>query len=122
MGYKLTSNFGAELNVTRYNKEKYDLHTRSYSVFLDMLGYLPLSQKFDLIGSFGVGSIYDKAYVYSYPLVNTYHKAQFSPRIGVGAQFKLIENLGIRLMLRHELESGLLNNKNSVGLGVFFQV
>lgn len=83
---------------------------RFQQYYLDLNGYLPLDECWELMGSIGIGSVksklqfqidrsYDgRAINYKIPLRS--HKTKAVLRLGVGAQFMATECFGIRGMVR----------------------
>lgn len=114
------SNFGTIHTRTRFN-----------SFYVDLNGYVPLDNCWELIGTIGLGSMKPKLNV---TVVNfgTLTGAQVTAlqtisgsaravwRVGVGAQYLFTETVGARFLVRYEGTDGLRvhnNNFNAFGIG-----
>ncbi len=69
---------------------------------LDFIGYLPITPQFDLLGSAGVG-YYDAEASYEVYGIERLSLSDngFGWRVGVGGQFNITDNWGIRVMARY---------------------
>ena len=108
VGAKLHQNFGIEMFYQKSEEgEKKFVNGKTkdeYQAYgLDVLGYLPVTEKLDLIGSLGIG-YYDvdiKAKTNS-PAISADGDDQGAGyRLGLGAQYNFTENWGARLMARY---------------------
>jgi opacity protein-like surface antigen len=146
VGSNLNENFGVELGYVRMGKHRktwkdtytrggvptssitQKLVTKHHNMYADLLGYLPVSDCVDLIGSLGVGRLNSKIVAteannlqnLKATLANV-KSTKAGIRLGAGAQFKFNENIGARLMLRHQKGNKLVKSVNSAGLGLFYQ-
>jgi len=128
VGSKFTDCFGAELGYSFSTRKKHDwtdpdfssvsiasARVRFTSFHLDINGYIPLDNCWELIGSVGVASMKPKvnfsantsaaagltaAQIDGINSINGKSKAVF--RVGVGAQYLVTEMVGIRAMVRWE--------------------
>lgn len=128
-GAKFGHNFGLEAffqqsqNETRQFYGKNTSRIQSYGI--DALGYLPLGceQKFELIGSVGVGS-----YELKTRAMNTDGESYaerrskdegFGYRVGAGLQYNVTENVAVRGMYRHVVVEGSdLDYMNEYSAGI----
>ena len=100
-------------------------------MYADVLGYLPVCEDIDLIGSLGMGRLSTKVKgksVQSDPagvvLATTNPSLKSSKtglRLGLGAQYKVTPNVGARFMVRHQKGNQFVKSVNSAGLGLFYQ-
>jgi len=136
LGTRVTENFGAEMgfsalkkshNVDKNNK---DLSTdvKMNNPYVDAIGYLPVSNDVELLASVGVGRLSTKVENKDKNVVQALSneakqltKSKAGVRFGLGAQYKLTENLGARFMVRHQKGNKTIKSVNSAGLGLFYQ-
>lgn len=111
-GLKLHQNFGLEAFAQFSDKGeksnsfaginfKTEINYRAFG--LDAIGYLPLSNQFDLLGSVGF-AYYDFDEKLTIPAVNYSEKESddhWALRAGIGAQYSINENFAIRGMLHY---------------------
>lgn len=146
-GSRITENFGVELGGTSLsnvhgheNRREYlfknfsgfrtsKLTTKTTNVYGDLLGYIPVSPEFDLIGSVGVGQLSSKVTGKSTLHTNNrvYRSEHFSmkskkagPRFGAGIGYNFNENLSARLMVRHQKGNKFIKNVTSTGVGLVY--
>lgn len=106
VGAKLHQNFGIEMFYQKSEEGEKNIgiiKTKDeYQAYgIDLLGYLPVTEKLDLLGSLGFG-YYDidiKASVPGFSAGGDDQGAGY--RLGVGAQYNFTENWGARLMARY---------------------
>jgi opacity protein-like surface antigen len=135
VGTRLHENIGVEVGMTGLsgnklsiaNSTNHSLKARSRNLHTDVLGYLPMSDEMDLIGSVGVGKLTTKV---SGQLGNTALSASDNVsmksskaglRLGAGAQYKISDNMSARFMVRHQQGNSFVKSVNSAGLGLFYQ-
>lgn len=118
-GLNIGKNFGVEagynqsLNSTKHNVMGTGLDTKiSLGGFtFDALGYLPVTNKIDLIGTAGVALIRERDEVVG---VATDTSWKTKGRIGGGAQYALTDNSNVRLLVRYQDysdgDNGILTN------------
>ncbi len=93
------------------------IRTKFNAYGLDMYGYMPLGceQKFELLGSLGVG-------IYDIEMKGDNRKddtTRVGYRAGIGAQYNFNENVAARIMGRYNyIGSGKLHSMNEVTAGV----
>jgi len=135
VGSRLNENFGVEagysllgkIKIVRKNgnEEANDaLTAKNRNIHADILGYLPINENVDVIGSIGVGQLKTtfKNKDIQKALKDSGAKMQKTGlRLGLGAQYKFDENIGARFMVRHQKGNDLLKSVNSAGLGLFYQ-
>lgn len=137
LGTRVTENFGAELgysvlkqshNVDYNNVKGLNLDVKMRNPYVDAIGYLPVSNDIDLLGSVGVGRLSTKVTAKLNGVAQTLTneqkklaKSKAGVRFGLGAQYNLTENLGARFMVRHQKGNKTIKNVNSAGLGLFYQ-
>ena len=107
--------------------------TRHHNFYVDLLGYIPVSDCFDLIGSVGLGHLRSKVSGLTVSFIdrsanviahthNNDLKAQGSGvRVGAGVGYKVNENLSARLMVRYQHGNKLIKNVTSAGIGLVYQ-
>lgn len=86
---------------------------------LDLVGYLPVTPQFDLLGAVGIGSYDVEVTVKNQGQEVSDSDDGFSWRIGVGGQFNITNNWGIRVMARYvdpDVEN--LNNMVDISAGI----
>lgn len=84
-----------------------------------MVGYLPVTPQFDLLGAVGIGSYDVEVTVKNQGQEVSDSDDGFSWRIGVGGQFNITNNWGIRVMARYvdpDVEN--LNNMVDISAGI----
>lgn len=134
VGSRVTENFGVEAGYAflgntklhdRYNY--YSTKVRARNAHIDAMGYVPVSCDVNLIGSLGVGRLTTKVTNredgITVPLdaaTKRLYKARTGLRVGLGAEYKIDENLSARLMARHQKGNKVIKNVNSLGLGLFY--
>jgi len=142
VGSRLNENVGVELGYSQLGKTKYSANVsdnannkvsvnntlKTRNMYFDVLGFMPINECVDLIGSVGVGQLKSKlngAQPTVTGLQNVSLKRTSSKktglRLGLGAQYKFNENVGARFMVRHQKGNEFLKNVNSAGLGLFYQ-
>lgn len=93
------------------------------NTYVDMLGYMPVAVRVNLIGSIGAGLLKSNANVTNVTFVNleALNKAKIGYRVGAGAQFDIDGNWATRFMLRYQKgNSDFLKSNTSLSLGVFY--
>lgn len=128
-GTRLHENFGAEVGITGLtgkkvhitNAAKSSLKTRSHNLHADVLGYVPVSKEVDLIGSVGVGHLTTKVSGNVSQEKVSMKSSKAGLRVGLGAQYKLCDNINARFMVRHQKGNKFVKSVNSAGLGLFYQ-
>lgn len=135
VGSRLHENFGVEAGYSHLKNAKKTFADKSSNtnkmnnVYADALGYLPVSCDVDLIGSVGVGRLSTKLSSKDENGVNSpltsegkkASKAKAGVRVGLGAQYMFCDNVGARVMLRHQKGNKVVKNVNSANLGLFYQ-
>lgn len=136
MGSRLTDNMGLELGGSMLKNQKFkpikgldkssEMTIKNRNVYVDAMGYLPLDCSVDLIASVGAGHLSTKVNgkTVAKPTAAEKFSAKSSKmgvRVGMGAQYKFNENLGARLMVRHQQGNKIVKRVNSAGLGMFYQ-
>lgn len=136
-GTKLNDNVGVELGYTAMSGTKLSfansvnssVKTKNRNMYADVLGFVPVSDEIDLIGSVGVGRLSTKACgkLAANPVTKVVQEnlsmksAKTGMRIGVGAQYKISPNIGARFMVRNQKGNKFVKSVNSAGLGMFYQ-
>jgi opacity protein-like surface antigen len=137
LGMRFNENFGAEAgysflkkshNVFTNANNKYVLDVKMRNAHIDAIGYLPVADDLELLGSVGLGrlstKIQEKFNDRVLQLSNEEKKltkTKTGIRLGLGAQYKLTENVGTRFMVRHQKGNKTIKSVNSAGLGLFYQ-
>jgi opacity protein-like surface antigen len=128
VGARIHKNLGVELGYERTEVGKksnvlgsgFDTNLRQQGGTLDMLGYLPVSNSVDLIGTVGAAVVETHATATD---GENDKPTDIKGRAGVGAQYWLTDNVNIRGMVRYEgvsFESDV-NNAVLASAGVNFQ-
>jgi opacity protein-like surface antigen len=128
-GARHGENFGTEVGYEFLRQAKSSSSNGSIkakNAYLDLLGYIPVDNQVELIGTFGVGRMRLKEEDY----VNTNSKNQTKTnlRTGVGAQYTIGSNLLTRIMVRYQKvgskpkdsDFGIIKNKTSLNLGMTY--
>lgn len=134
LGSRLNEYVGVEVGYNFMKESKYTfnnattLKMKMRNAYVDALGYLPVANNVDLIGSIGAGRLTTKPTFKNQAGVDQLTDAQrkdsktkMGLRLGVGAQYKLDDNLGVRFMVRHQKGNKAVKNLKSAGLGLFYQ-
>jgi outer membrane autotransporter protein len=137
-GTRITENFGLEAGYAFLGTAKFKENdstsmskVKVRNAHIDAMGYVPVGCDVNLIGSLGVGRMTTKV---SYKEdgqnvvlssagrqeLKQFSKAKTGMRVGLGAEYKIDENLSARLMARHQKGNKVIKNVNSVGLGLFY--
>lgn len=102
---------------------------KSRNIHADLLGMVPVSDQFQLIGSVGLGRLSSKVKGYTQekqPANSprndfTSKSSKAGVRVGAGVGLKLDDNVSARLMVRHQKGNKHIKNINSAGVGLFYQ-
>jgi opacity protein-like surface antigen len=140
-GTKFNENVGIEVGATGLSKTKFrftnrslqtsSLKTKNSNLYADLLGYLPVCEEIDLIGSLGVGRLSTKIRGtveqrnVAGRLIKSEHLSMKSSkagaRVGAGIGYNFDKNLSARLMFRHQKGNKYIKSVNSAGLGLFYK-
>ena len=109
IGARVHKNLGFELGYQQTEDSKKNdilgsgLNAKVHysSETFDVLGYWPVTEKVDLIGTAGVSNSHIKA-SYTGILNETDKDSEIKPRIGVGAQYAITDNLNMRGIVRYQ--------------------
>lgn len=133
VGNKFTESFGLELGLDASAQEKKDF-SGSYGVpavlfsgttkvrrtgwHLDVVGFIPMNECVNLLGSIGYGWLRPKTDVESTPAVGISFKAKDHSvvRVGAGADWMATDVFGVRAKLGWETTSMLRFNQTSPGV------
>lgn len=140
VGSRVNENFGVEIGASALRTEKSknislnnnvlpgsEISIKNSNIYADAMGYLPVDCALDLIGSVGVGQLSTKISgkaVSSTTNANEKFSGKSSKagvRAGLGAQYKITDNLSTRLMVRYQKGNRMVNNTMSTALGMFYQ-
>ena len=128
LGYTALS--GGKFSIKTAGFQNSSLKTKSRNMYADVLGYVPVCEDIDLIGSLGMGRLSStvKGKIVGpndANVVTTENVSQKSSktglRLGLGAQYKVTPNVGARFMVRHQKGNQFVKSVNSAGLGLFYQ-
>lgn len=110
-GAKLNKNFGVEAYYQQSDTEsKHGRDSRFYSYGVDAMGYLPVAQNVDLIGSLGIGQ-------YEFRAGGDDNGLGY--RVGVGAQYSFNDNWAARAMVRKVfIDEDVMDNMLEFAAGV----
>jgi len=136
LGARVTENFGAEIGYSALKKSHNTstvsadntLDVKMNNPYVDAMGYIPVADNLELIGSLGVGRLSTKLEQKNKGVVQALSnemkklaKSKAGVRVGLGAQYKLTDNVGARFMVRHQKGNKTIKSVNSAGLGLFYQ-
>ena len=149
-GLRYCENFGAELGYTFYKKVKYNisfagidvLNDSSFKVnnmHVDLLGYMPIGNDFELIGALGVGRTRTKADVSTNALgdaalamagedpIRPSKINKVGLRAGLGAQYNIDEHFAARAMVRFQKvgkksDMEVIKSMTSFNLGLTYTI
>lgn len=141
LGTRLNENAGLEVGYSWLRKSNSivsdvaanvmtnkNLLLKMKNTYVDLLGYVPVANDINLIGSLGFGRLSTKAQVktngVNVPLTQAAQdatKTKMGVRFGVGAEYKIDSNISARFMLRQQKGNGTVKNVKSAGLGLFYQ-
>ena len=118
-GARFHENLGAEVGFSFISRGKGDKtrqpSNRVREAYVEVLGFMPLSDKMELIASSGVG------YMKSKPHSSNTALSKFGARVGLGAAYKIDENLQARAMVRyHKGDKNFLKHNTSASVGVVY--
>ena len=139
-GSRITENLGFELGYTGLMGAKFkldnpafktsSLKTKSHNLYADVLGFIPMSSEVDVIASVGAGRLSTKftgdiqqviAGALSAKQNLSMKSRKTGLRLGLGAQYKFNENVGMRFMARHQKGNQFVKKVSSAGLSLFYQ-
>ena len=122
-----------KVKYTSNNAVTLDGSVKYSNFYADVLGYLPVCDQFEAIGSIGLGrssvksnvSGGDTGVVTSYTYTEKTNKIGL--RFGIGAQYKLDDNFAIRAMVKYQKvgkksDVNLLKQNTSFNLGVTYTI
>lgn len=123
------SKSGTQKGVWNVRTNNGNMTVKNSNIYLDALGYLPICDQIDLIGSVGIGALRSKV---NFNVSNNFRNAtgqvigsstRTGARVGAGVQYKFDENVGARLMARFQQanNSDVIKNQTQIGLGLFYQ-
>ena len=137
VGSRLTENFGLELGGSMLRTQKTKniknfaqgsaVSIKNRNVYADAMGYIPIDCALDLIGSVGVGHLSTKVKGKMVAKPTTAadrfsaKSSKMGVRVGLGAQYKVTDNISARLMVRHQQGNKIVKSVTSTGLGMFYQ-
>lgn len=119
VGTKLNENFGVEGGLTKSLKAKHEVagsdtaSTKVENMYLDVVGYYPVAEKVDLIGTAGLGRAKVKTKHVSGAITTKAKQTKTGVRLGAGVAYKVTENLSTRAMVRYQKVGGVAKNGNS---------
>ncbi len=101
---------------------------KHYNQFADALFFYPINELCDLKSLLGIGLMHSKIsgyYVTEYPTTTNYFnlsRNQFSPRFGLGAEYKIRANVNMDVMAKYQRVSFLYRNDIIISVGVFYHL
>jgi opacity protein-like surface antigen len=123
LGIKFHENFGLEAGYNFNKKITIKNSTDSFKVrnmYVDLVGFMPVADQFDLLGGIGLGKLSSKSSV-----ANSKSQSKTSWRAKIGAQYNVVTNLALRAVFSYQnsdkdkLDSGIKNVKNIGLYGVY---
>ncbi len=135
LGARLTENFGAEVGYAIFKNGVSNLATANSSIktklnnpYVDALGYLPVANNVNLIGSLGLGRLSTKMEIKTNGVATALTQAQkdaakakIGARLGLGAEYLFDANFGARTMVRYQKGNKAVKNVQSISAGLFYQ-
>ncbi len=99
---------------------------RANNAYIDAMGYLPIADQIDAIGSLGVGFLSTSVSVNNFNVAGTNQSfsqksSKAGVRVGAGLAYKFDDCLGARLMLRYQQGNKHIKNITSAGVGLYYQ-
>ena len=113
IGIKFHENFGIEGGYNFNKKITIKNSTDSFKIrnwYVDLVGFMPVADQFDLLGGIGFGQLSSK-----YSVANSKSQTKTSWRAKIGAQYNVVTNLALRAVLSYQnadkvkLDSGVSN-------------
>ena len=135
LGGKFHEYFGAEIGYSFVQKVKAEanaigiaaglpakFNVKVNNMYLDLMGFYPVSCEVDLLASVGVGRMKVKFSNGAKNLDNKSSKSKTGLRGRIGAQYKFDENFAARFMVGHQkgVKAMGLKSNTSAGLGVTY--
>ena len=129
VGARFNKNVGLELGYGMIQKVKgtgiagNQATNKVSNLYADVLGYMPVATKVNLIGSVGIGALKSKANVVnaSFQDLGSLNKRKVSYRVGAGAQYDFCENWATRAMVRYQKgNKAFLKSNVSVAVGAVY--
>ncbi|GAA5173967.1 outer membrane beta-barrel protein [Niveibacterium umoris] len=97
-GYDFNRNFAVELGYQDLGKaEAGGYQSKNYAVSTDLVGKLPVSDRFDVFGKVGLAYVDRKVEGYG----TEDSQSGTAAKLGLGAEFKATQNVGIRAEVAH---------------------
>ena len=149
VGAKLSQNFGLEFGFQKDMKAKTkwegtrtiplnvftdngSLSISNQNLYLDAVGYKPLSQSFELIGVAGVGYLKTKAefenawttapFAAAGTEAKNWSNSKLGLRLGGGVQYKLTERFNARAMIVAQQGNSIVKHHTSARLGLTYSL
>jgi opacity protein-like surface antigen len=134
LGGKFHEFFGAEIGYSFIQKAKVtwteqaikdgekNYNVKANNMYLDLMGFYPVSCEVDLLASVGVGRMKVKFSNGATNLDNKSSKSKTGLRGRIGAQYKFDENFAARFLVGHQkgVKAMGLKSNTSAGLGVTY--
>ena len=157
LGVKFHENFGLEAGYSFNKKFKFEhsrndagnvnklvdtFNVKTKNVYLDLIGFMPIAEQFDLIGGIGLGRLMGKSNdiqrsttpvaggATTTKTVAAKVKNKTSWRVKLGAQYNVTNNFGVRALATYQnvgskfeyegKSSKLVKNMKSIGLAAIY--
>ncbi len=129
LGARFNQNVGAEIGFGLIANAKANVQNNQTAsnkisnIYADLLGYLPVANKVDLIGSVGIGGLKSRADVTntSFNNLSSLNKVKVGYRLGLGAQYNFDDNWAARAMVRYQSgNKNFLKSNTSVSVGALY--
>lgn len=129
VGSRFNENFGAELGYGFITKADADVQNsrkaenKINNIYVDALGFMPVTDEVELIGSIGAGRMKAKADVpgAAFTDKSKLTDAKIGVRVGAGAAYKFDDNWAVRGMVRYQKgNSDFLKSNTSLSLGAVY--
>lgn len=140
VGTRFCENIGLELGATGFSKTKLkfnerafkdsQIKTKTHNIYGDVMGYLPVSEQIDLIGSVGVGRLTSKikgnideqnrrGTLLAHEKVSM-KSSKAGARVGLGVGYNIDKNLSARLMVRNQKGNKFVKSVTSASVGLIY--
>ncbi len=114
-GYTFSDAFGAEFGLDLFKKKtsegtlsdgtvstKYTAESKLYQLYIDGVFMMPINNDFDFLLTTGLGYMNPKLTIDSVGRDKSeFDKASATIRLGLGAQYKIDDNFGVRCLVRY---------------------
>lgn len=120
LGVKFHESFGVEagysFNKKMTSRKGPDVALKVRSMYLDLVGYMPVAEQFNLLGGLGIGKISAKGIA----VTESGKASKTSWRAKIGGQYEVLNNLALRAIFSyHKGKESKINIKNIKNIGLY---